>query len=77
VAKLGRPRIEPSEDLITDLTKIKEVTKEIHDTQRLLLNLAKTRRRLVRYAKEKGATHRAIYEYGGAYVRNAKVKNEA
>lgn len=76
MTKLGRPRIEPSEELITDLMKIKEVTQQIHDTQTNLLNLANTRRALVRDAKEKGATHRAIYEYGGAYVRNPKVKNE-
>lgn len=70
MAKLGRPRVEPSDDLVEELTKISDVTTDIHETQERLLYLAEKRRSMVIKAKAKGATHRAIYEYGGAYVRS-------
>lgn len=76
MAKLGRPRIEPSEDLINELTKINDITIEIHAIQERLMHLAEQRRMMVKDAKANGATHRAIYEYGGAYVRSQKAKDE-
>lgn len=69
MAKLGRPRIEPSDEMMFDLVAIKRVTDQIHETQTKLLELAERRRELVKDAKRRGATHRAIREHGGAYVR--------
>lgn len=69
MVKLGRPRIEPSEEMMFDLVAIKHVTDQIHETQTKLLELAERRRELVKDAKRRGATHRAIREHGGAYVR--------
>jgi hypothetical protein len=55
-----------------DLWAIKCVTDQIHQTQKTLLELANHRRQLVKDAKSRGATHRAIREHGGAYVRAGK-----
>lgn len=74
MAKLGRPRIEPTLEMVERLNAIKAITEEIHQTQEILMKLARTRRMLVNNAKADGATHRAIYEFGGAYVRNPKVE---
>jgi hypothetical protein len=72
MAKLGRPRIEPTDEMMFDLWAIKCVTDQIHQTQKTLLELANHRRELVKDAKSRGATHRAIREHGGAYVRAGK-----